>query len=42
MKLRSHAHANIGVRFNHENDNDDIPEGQNPIGFVQLKNKNKH
>ena len=28
-------------KWNHENDTDDIPTGQDPTGFVQLKNKNK-
>ena len=28
-------------RWDHEDDTDDIPTGQDPIGFVQLKRKAK-
>lgn len=28
-------------KWNHENDTDDIPTGQDPVGFVQLKHRNK-
>ena len=33
MRMRS--------RWGHENDTEDLPEGQDPVGFVQLKRKAK-
>ena len=35
------AVIDVQTKYDHENDTDDIPDGLNPTGFVQMKNKNK-